>query len=463
MHIRFPWLPCLLAATLLLALDCPLASALIIGGTGNDPVRDSGWPRGALDVANLKTRIAWWEGPPFGGGEWHFEYRGSTANFQAAVESFSEVLAPRLELVVHDGKHKSLWIKTNDKQADASVDWEFTVWVPANWNHLYNNPRSYFASDQPNFRQPVAAPRLDVYVGGQVAWDAVRVPSNVVVIDRRLEANGIAADAGGAIRGHVWDMANGRPIAGARIRVGDGPDATGQTDADGRFTIERIPSGGHTITADADGYAPKRVGWATVDAAFFQQYDVTLSAAREFEGRVVDADDQPLGDVKVRLSNVVGLDGRGYPPGAQSSVTTDANGHFHFDGIPQGIVQLACRKTGYYYNPVLNVHEVDGKPLTLQMIRTGEVRVSVVDAKGKPITSRFIVELEPKGGSRIGSWSGSSNVGADGTVIFQGVPPGDYVVFGKPNPGRADATTKIHPVTITGDDEHAIKLHWGSE
>ncbi len=113
---------------------------------------------------------------------------------------------------MHGGKHESFWIKTSDKQADASVDWVFTVCVPANWNHLYNNPHSYFSSDQPNFRQPVAAPRLDVYVGGQVDWDAVRVPSSVVVTDRRLEANGFAADAGGAIRGNVWDMATGKPL-----------------------------------------------------------------------------------------------------------------------------------------------------------------------------------------------------------------------------------------------------------
>ncbi|TWU33916.1 carboxypeptidase-like regulatory domain-containing protein [Novipirellula artificiosorum] len=452
-HLSF-----LLSAFLLLALDCQLASALIMGGTGNKPVRDAGWPRGAIEVANLTTRIAWWEGPPFGGGEWHFEYRGTTAELQAAVDAFSNVLAPRLELVVHDGTHESFWIKTSDKQADASVNWVFTVWVPANWNHLYNNPRSYFSADQPNFRQPVAAPRLDVYVGGQIDWKAIRLPSNVVVTDSRLEANGFAPDAGGVIQGIVWDMATGKPIAAARVRVGDDV-VTGETDADGRFTIERIPAAGYFIVIDADGYAPKRIEWTTVTRTSFQRFDVYLSEAKELRGQVVNVDGQPLSEVKVRLSNVVAVNGLGYPSGGESTVMTDNDGQFVFGALPQGIVQLACHKEGYYYNSVLNEHHIDDSPLTLQMVRSGQVDISVVDAQGLPITSKFIVELEPEGGLRVGSWGGSSNVGDDGTVTFKGIPPGQYHVWGKPNPGRADAKTKVHPVTIAGDDKHTIELH----
>ena len=69
----------LTASLLLLLLSATPAPALIMVGKGNAPVADSGWPAGALDVANLKTRVGWWEGPPFGGGEWTFLYRGDTA------------------------------------------------------------------------------------------------------------------------------------------------------------------------------------------------------------------------------------------------------------------------------------------------------------------------------------------------------------------------------------------------
>src|SRR5207244_10439357 len=50
------------------------AFALITGGWGNDAVRGAGWPLGALEVADLKTRVGFWEGPPFGGGQYQFLY-----------------------------------------------------------------------------------------------------------------------------------------------------------------------------------------------------------------------------------------------------------------------------------------------------------------------------------------------------------------------------------------------------
>ena len=49
----------------ILAVSAPReASALITGGTGNTPLRDSGWPAGAVAIFNHVGRIAWWEGPP---------------------------------------------------------------------------------------------------------------------------------------------------------------------------------------------------------------------------------------------------------------------------------------------------------------------------------------------------------------------------------------------------------------
>src|SRR4051794_6820128 len=90
------------AVVLLLVLAGSLP-AMILSGRGNDPVRDNNWPAGAIDVANLKTRLGWWEGPPFGGGEHHFCYRGDTAAFQQALAAFAAIRAPRLELIVQPG------------------------------------------------------------------------------------------------------------------------------------------------------------------------------------------------------------------------------------------------------------------------------------------------------------------------------------------------------------------------
>src|SRR4051812_40304803 len=93
----------LVLALLILLLIASAAPALIMVHKGNDPTQDHNWPAGSLEVANLKTRVGFWEGPPFGGGQYCFEYRGDAAAFQAALDAFAKVKAPKLELYVHEG------------------------------------------------------------------------------------------------------------------------------------------------------------------------------------------------------------------------------------------------------------------------------------------------------------------------------------------------------------------------
>ena len=105
----------------LLALLClvPAAQGLIEVSVGNDPVRgENGWPAGAIDVANLESRLGYWVGPPFGGGEYHFEYRGATLEFQRALDLLAKVDAPERLLVVHEGPATSTFL---DDKKDAKA------------------------------------------------------------------------------------------------------------------------------------------------------------------------------------------------------------------------------------------------------------------------------------------------------------------------------------------------------
>ncbi|HEX3449516.1 MAG TPA: hypothetical protein VHS97_14775, partial [Isosphaeraceae bacterium] len=65
-----------LLIALLAITDPGEAYALITGGEGNKPISDPGWHAGAAAIFNHTGRVAWWEGPPFGGGQWHAECRG---------------------------------------------------------------------------------------------------------------------------------------------------------------------------------------------------------------------------------------------------------------------------------------------------------------------------------------------------------------------------------------------------
>jgi len=203
----------LTAAFLLLAASGS-SLALITGSHGNRPVENMGWPLGCEKVANLPSRLGWWEGR----GDYHFLYRcQDTTEFNQALEIFSAIRAPRpLQLVVHDGPEHSFWLKPggdNDlerlggglqEEEKTRVDWTFTVWNPASWHRLFSNPTLVF-SDHPNFRQPVPAPQIDVYIGGGVTivWKEVKVLPNLAVIDRRAEAAPIKPVGGGLVSGAV--------------------------------------------------------------------------------------------------------------------------------------------------------------------------------------------------------------------------------------------------------------------
>jgi hypothetical protein len=164
------------------------AKALILSGTGS-PTYTNGWPEGAAAVSNLKSCVGWWEGPPFGGGEWHMQFRGDTEAFMQVLTNFAAIRAPTLDLVIHDGPKHDQFLEL-DKQSqpdtDSRVDWEFVVWNPENWNNLYNNTNATFLKDNPNFGKPVPAPRMELYIGsGQVDLEKVKVPATVRVRDER--------------------------------------------------------------------------------------------------------------------------------------------------------------------------------------------------------------------------------------------------------------------------------------
>jgi hypothetical protein len=112
--------------------------------------------------------------------------------------------------------------------------------------------------------------------------------------------------------------------------------------------------------------------------------------------------------------------------------------------VPTGFTQLWCSADGFYHNFMQELYDVPAEGLRLQAVRTGIVRVKVVDADDKPVTSNFIISIEPEGGSRVGTWGGSANVQENGTFTFQGVPPGRYRISGHPNPqsGKYQADEK---------------------
>ena len=263
---RLPACPVLfLAFVFLIQAD---SFALITVGKGY--IEDRGWPQGTLDVANHHSRLMWWVGPPFGGGQYCFLYRSKdTEEFNHILRLFGKIRAPALELIVHDGPEHSHWVQRHAETKDnGRIDWSFTVWVPKNWYRLYNKPGSLPFRYDPNFRKPLAPPRIEVYIGeGTITWDDVKVPENVTLIDRRAVSAPVKPVGGGLLQANVYDIATGKPVSGAEVSVMQFQPsrkwkaiATDKSDANGACTISRIPTGYYDIQISSKGYAPRSAG-----------------------------------------------------------------------------------------------------------------------------------------------------------------------------------------------------------
>jgi len=441
-------------AVVVCVLMVPAAShGLILGSApteGNKPVADRGWPLGCLAMANLPTRIAWWEGPPFGGGESHFLYRGATtAEFNEALRTFASIRAPKREVVLHDGPRYGLlyqeWESPSQQPGgNARVDWEFAVWNPASWYRLNSDISTLLAR-----RGPVPAPRLDVYLGGgAIVW--------AQVVDERAPVQPVG---GGLVCGDVFDMSTGKPIAGAEvtlsaIKTGEGAQLLrGRTDGLGSFRLEGIPRGRYRIAVQAEGYAARQVdGLYRNRRDSYYQFSATLARVARIQGVVIDTQGELVRGAQVEATDTYGLDGERYaspePAGAQWA-TTDEGGRFEIAALPTGFVHLTCLAAGrHQVKSTSEICRVPGPLVILTMEGTGKVQGKVVEGNGKAPGETVTVELRAVG-DPLHKWGGSMNCAKDGSFVFPAVPQGEYLIGTDPgllldrNPDAQRVTVRV--------------------
>ena len=451
-------------------------SALIMVGKGNSPVHDTGWPDGSLALANMTCRAGWWEGPPFGGGEWNFQYRGNSENFKEALRLFSAIRSPKLELVVHDGPGYCLFLADDHKTNNsARIDWSFTVWHPESWHRLFNNPKSVWNSDHPNFRQPVPPPRLDVYIGGgSIGWDKVMVPQFVSVRDERAGESHRKSETGALIQATVYDMASGKAVQGAHLIIannnsqnrssfeGGQPLSDVITDASG-IASASVPAGNYQIWMEAPGYASRLLEQGNFQDKAFKQYNTELAKSVGISGKVSLMNGKPIQGVKITPNSILAIDGHGYRMPVKLQAISDQNGCFVLSGLPQGYVVIHAQLDGYYYGDILAIQDAPSTNLDLKMTSAGTIRVTVTDRSGKPMSqyqgNPIIVEVEPKGGNKVGSWGGSATIDTSASYTFTQVPPGEYQITSRPNPGsEAKKYAPTYQVTLAPGGQESVVI-----
>lgn len=459
----------LLLAVAIMAVPVERACALLVGGEGNKPLDDPGWPVGAAAIFNTPARIAWWEGPPFGGGQWHSECAGDAKALSAVLADFAKLDVKSKRIVLHDGIGHSFWLNPNDEPAKrgvARMDWVFMVWQPANWQRLRKLPADLNPTD-PKDAEAGPPSQIDVYTGGTVKWNSVVVPKGLTIVDQRLEAHGFTTADGVVLEGKVIDLATNNPI-GAKVRLERvDPQPKGGyrhpkvaevvADAGGHWVLKKAPEGWLRVVIEAEGYVPRVAGYAKFDGQpRWQAYDSGLARTALVTGRVTDDAGKPLADVEVRFGDVTTAGGR-YESPLDSSVKTGKDGAFRAEHVPVGKATIWIHKPGYIRPGLGQAITTPKDDVELRMIKSARVEVSV-DFTGKERPQGYIVRIQPEGGEKVGSYGGSGNIDAKNWISFESIPPGRYVLTGRPNPGSDDQETDGFTVDLKGGDSAKITL-----
>ncbi len=459
-------------ALLLGFLMCRQAHALITGGEGNDPLRDPGWPAGAAEIFNHKGRIAYWVGPPFGGGQWHSECKGDAGTITEVLKQFAKIDGKK-QVIVHDGIGYSFWLdpnQTNRGNKNTKIDWVFTVWEPEVWKKLKQLPQDllpFTASDQ----EPMS--QIDIYAAG-IRWQEVSVPEGLLVVDNRMSARGFQLSDGRVIEGRITDDAM-KPLRG-RICIQEivpkregGYDyrdlKTIETDDVGHWCVKNFGEKWCRLIAECDGYASRVIGHVRYDRQpGWESMNTILAPRGAIVGVVVNESGQPIEGAQVIIRDLTSADGHRYETLGDAIQQSDADGKFLIENLPHGRARLSGACEDYFSNGLGQAVNIPSEPVTLVMRKAAQLHITV-EFNADRGSREYIAELTPEGGNRVGAWGGSAQVGRDNTVEFKGVPPGKYELCVHPNPSSDKDRKATQLVELRGGEVTTVvvKQNGGSD
>ena len=200
--VRF-WFPLFLVWLLVPISKTPVYSATGPCSADIEQISDSdGYPVGTDKVANLPEKVGCWTGWT----HYVFEYRvKDTTAFNEALRLFSQIDATTLEVTLMDGPREQMF------DPGEAVDWEVFVVRPEWRRPEAQEKRELLSIQDPGWLE------VRVYLGsggevvrntrvrmgnefktftktselppGNIQWDEVTIPSNLIVTDRRKTKN----------------------------------------------------------------------------------------------------------------------------------------------------------------------------------------------------------------------------------------------------------------------------------
>lgn len=233
----------------------------------------------------------------------------------------------------------------------------------------------------------------------------LRPGAEAVDVDLTLERGGVE------VRGVVQDL-SGAAIAGAWVRSGGSAVGTGvvwtRSDAAGQYAMWVHP-GTTTVTAQAAGFTAGSATGPSEGHAF----TVYLAPESVLRGKVFRAEDgEPIEGARVRA------DAQGV------TVSTDAAGHFHFDGLPPGVYSPRVETDGGFGMAAEQVSLGLGEtsfPLMVAVQPAVFVEGRIEYEGGEPCDDGSLTLRESSSGREVHDTTEPS-----GLVHLRGLLPGSY-------------------------------------
>jgi uncharacterized GH25 family protein len=200
----------------------------------------------------------------------------------------------------------------------------------------------------------------------------------------------VALRSGAPVSGKV--MAEGRPVAGARVVYVGASDWTASGDeqldavitaADGTFAFPAMPAGSYRFVARHPPEAPGSSAIVTLDGTTPKtEVLVELAPGATVRGVVVDAGGAPVPAARVR----VGIDAQTPFGDGPRQAYTDDSGRFAIAGLPRrALLAVAVHEAGSSATVPVDTSAGDVDKLELRLDHTGQIAGVVVDAAGEPL------------------------------------------------------------------------------
>jgi protocatechuate 3,4-dioxygenase beta subunit len=298
------------------------------------------------------------------------------------------------------------------------------------------------------------------------AWHAIAAHPDFapavapVFLERNAEQRvELTLGAPARLRGRLVD-AEERPVHGALalqevegqvVAQSLGQMLRAESDAQGRFTIERVPRAALALGVTAARFLSRRVE-ATPDSAELDLGDVVLDSGLAIRGRVRDQAGQAIADAQVRG----GLMGMG-PMRSRVEGSSAADGTFVLAGAEPGLYSLSVEAAGFA--TATTQASAGGEPIELTLERAGSITGTVVDEKGAPVAA-FGVTATPV--EEKGAWRAASGEGSEGRFELTDVAAGDWVLRVKATDKAQAHVPSVKVRTGAATDVGRIRLSPGA-